>query len=578
MIGRVGRGDGAESAMDTGWSRPARLDLGGLAHRVALTAGWTRLVLAWLAGACGALAMPPFGLVPALALALVPAVWLLDGAATGASRTGRRLGTLLAAARIGWAWGFGYGVAGLWWLGAAFLVEADQFAYLLPLGVLGLPAVLGLFFGAGFAAARLVWSRGPARVLALAFGLSLSEWLRGHLFTGFPWNSLGMALGQNLWLMQAASWLGLYGLTVIAVALAAAPATLADAGEGRTRSAPSLGALAALALLAAAGYARVPAAATPDVPGVRLRLVQPAIPQDARFNPRNRDGILSRYLGLSDSAIGPEARGLADVTHLIWPESAFPFLIQRDPRALAEIVAALPPGTHLVTGAARADEPLPGERLRFYNAIMVIGPDGFVGSTYDKVHLVPFGEYLPAPVDEILRALGLKQFVAVPGGFTAGEPGGHLAVPGLPPVAPSICYEAIFPGAVASRRERPGLILNVTNDGWFGDTPGPRQHFAQARLRAVEEGLPLVRAANTGISAIVDPYGRIIGSLPLGTEAVLDGRLPESLGEATIFVRFGDVNFAVLLLMCLSAAVAARLVRLPRHGFGADVEKGTGSG
>ncbi len=432
MIGRVGRDDGAGEAMGPGWNRPARFDLGGLAHRVALTSGWTRLALAWIAGACGALAMPPFGLLPALALALVPAVWLLDGAATGASRSGRRLGTLLAAARIGWAWGFGYFVAGLWWLGAAFLVEADQFAYLLPLGVLGLPAVLGLFFAAGFAAARLVWSRGPARVLALAFGLGLSEWLRGHLFTGFPWNGLGMALGQNLWLMQASSWFGLYGLTVIAVALAAAPATLADAGEGGARAAPSLAALAGLALLAAAGYARVPTAAVPDVPGVRLRLVQPAIPQDARFNPRNRDGILGRYLGLSDSATGPEARGLADVTHLIWPESAFPFLIQRDPRALAEIVAALPRGTHLVTGAARADEPLPGERLRFYNAIMVIGPDGFVGSVYDKVHLVPFGEYLPGPVDEILRALGLKQFVAVPAGSPRASPAAISRCRGFP--------------------------------------------------------------------------------------------------------------------------------------------------
>jgi apolipoprotein N-acyltransferase len=298
----------------------------------------------------------------------------------------------------------------------------------------------------------------------------------------------------------------------------------------------------------------------PEVPGVRLRLVQANIPQDARFNPRNRDGILERYLGLSDSATAPDRRGLHDVTHLIWPESSFPFLIQRDPQALRRIGGALPPGTLLVTGAARADEPLPGERLRFYNSILMIGQDGFTGGRYDKLHLVPFGEYLPGPVDSLLRALGLKQFVAVPGGFTAGEASERppLAVPGLPPVAPSICYEAIFPGAVASRRERPGLLLNVTNDGWFGDTPGPRQHFAQARLRAVEEGVPLVRAANTGISAVVDPYGRVTGMLPVGAEGVLDRNLPTNLRETTPYVRFGDVFFTIMLLGCLALALAAR--------------------
>ncbi|ACL55275.1 apolipoprotein N-acyltransferase [Methylobacterium nodulans] len=540
------------------FSAPSRL--GAVADRIALASGWQRLALAWLAGACGALAMPPFGILPALAVALVPAVWLLDGAATGTGRLRRRLATAGSAAAIGWAWGFGYFVAGLWWLGAAFLVEADQFAVLMPLGVLGLPAVLGLFFGLGFALARLLWSPGWARILALAAGLSAAEWLRGHLFTGFPWNTLGMALGQNLWLMQAASVFGLYGLTLLAVLIGAAPATLATGATPRARWTPPLLALAVLALLAGAGAWRIPAGPMPDVPGVRLRLVQANIPQDARFNPRNRDGILERYLGLSDSATAPESRGLADVTHLIWPESSFPFLIQRDPKALAQITAALPPGKHLVTGAARADEPLPGERLHFYNGILVIGAEGFVGLPYDKHHLVPFGEYLPGPVDRILRAVGLRQFVAVPGGFTAAEGARRpFSVPGLPPVAASICYEVIFPGEVVPQvGARPGLILNLTNDGWFGDTPGPRQHFAQARLRAVEEGLPLVRAANTGISAVADPYGRVTGFLPVGAEGVLDRKLPRNLGESTFYSRFRDLFFAALLLGSVLLAIGAR--------------------
>jgi apolipoprotein N-acyltransferase len=202
----------------------------------------------------------------------------------------------------------------------------------------------------------------------------------------------------------------------------------------------------------------------------------------------------------------------------------------------------------------------------------MIGQDGVTGGRYDKLHLVPFGEYLPGPVDSLLRALGLKQFVAVPGGFTPGEARERpsLSVPGLPPVAPSICYEAIFPGAVASRHAHPGLLLNVTNDGWFGDTPGPRQHFAQARLRAVEEGIPLVRAANTGISAVVDPYGRVTGMLSVGVEGVLDRNLPKNLRETTAYVRFGDVFFAVMLLGCGLLALGARLRRTPFPPRGAS--------
>lgn len=536
--------------------------LDGLAHRVILSHGWARFGLAVAAGALGALAMPPYGLFPALIVSLTVAVWLIDGASVGGSL--RR--TLQSSAGIGWAWGFGYFTAGLWWLGAAFLVEADQFAWAMPLGVLGLPAVLAVFFAVGFAAARLVWSRGPARLAALAFGLAGAEWLRGHLFTGFPWNTLGMALGSNLWTMQAASLIGLYGLTLLAILIAAAPATLATGTTARGRTAPSLVALLALAGLAAYGALRLPSAPDPTVAGVRLRLIQPNVPQDARFRADMRDEIVGKYLEMSDRALSPDRTGIADVTHLIWPESAFPFLIQRDPQALGRIGAALPEGKQIVTGAARGREPLTRENAVFHNSILTIGPGGRIGEVYDKVHLVPFGEYLPGPLDAALRAVGLRQFVAVPGGFTPGAREGQriLTVPGLPPVAATICYEAIFPGAILPPTSGdaapavPGLILNLTNDAWFGDTPGPRQHFAQGRLRAVEEGLPLVRDANSGISAVVDGHGRILASLPLGTEGVLDSALPQRLAGRTVYASFGDLPFAFGLLACLGLALIAR--------------------
>lgn len=531
-----------------------------LAEWIVLSWGWPRRLVAMAAGATGALALAPFGLLPALALSMTLAVWLLDGVAAP-----RRLSVLKPAFATGFWFGFGYHLAGLWWLGAAFLVEADRFAWAMPLGVVALPAGLALFHGLGFALARLIWSHGSGRIVALAAGLSISEWLRATILTGFPWNAYGMALGEHLWLAQAAALLGLHGLTALALVMAAAPATLVAPEPAARWRMPVLAALVLVGLIAFGGW-RVPSAPVPLVADVRLRVMQPNVPQDDKFRAENGDAILRRYLALSDRATSPRSMGVADATHLIWPESAFPFLLARNATALAQIAALLPPGVTLVTGAARGIEPLPGERgFRYRNAIHVVGDDGTILASYDKVHLVPFGEYLPlgeaiAWLNGLL-GVDLRQFVAIPGGFEAGERRTLLPVPGLPPVAPLICYEAIFPGAVTpDDAARPGLLLNLTNDAWFGRTPGPRQHLMQARLRTIEEGLPMVRAANTGISAVIDPYGRILASLPLGQEGVLDSGLPRAL-DPTIYTRFRDVFFAGLVVALLIIAGFAALRR-----------------
>jgi apolipoprotein N-acyltransferase len=530
------------------------------AQRFGSVRGWPRWAMAMGAGAAGAAAMPPVGFLPALVLALAPAVWLLDEGSQEGKAPSRK--ALKGAAVTGWWWGFGYFVAGLWWLGAAFLVEADQFAWAMPFGVLGLPALLAFFPASGFLIARLLWVPGVTRIFALAFGLTASEWLRGHLFTGFPWNTLGMALGQNLWLMQAASVAGLYGLTVLAILIGAAPATLATGRTISGRSLPSVLAVVALAGLAAFGWARIPAEPLETVAGVKLRVMQPNLPQDAKFNPQNAEAIMRRYLSISDSTNGT-VEGVAGVTHLIWPESAFPFLLHRSPAMLAQVAGLLPAGVTLITGAARMDDPLPGETVgRFFNAIQAIDDRGTIVASYDKVHLVPFGEYVPGFLDALLRAVGLHQFVHIPGGFSAGERHRILAVPGLPPAAATVCYEAIFPGEVVPDGPRPSLILNVTNDGWFGQTAGPYQHFAQARLRAVEEGLPLVRAAITGSSAVVDPYGRVVGALPLGAEGVLDAGLPRSI-MPPLFPALGRVILAVMVLVCVLFPLIAHWQRRP---------------
>jgi apolipoprotein N-acyltransferase len=520
--------------------------IAGLADRVILAWGWPKRLIALAAGASGALALPPLDLWPLIAVPMTVAVWLIDGA-VGTSAAGR----FRAAAAAGWWWGFGFFLAGLWWLGAAFLVEADKFAWAMPLGVVALPAFLALFPALAFGCARLAWPSGAGRILMLAVALSLSEWLRGHVLTGFPWNVYGMMLAGQGYIAQFASVAGLYGLTLVAVAIGAAPATLGTAETGAARWRAPVLALLGLAGLFGFGLWRVPSEASPSVPGVRLRLMQPNLPQDAKFSPRNGEAILNQYLALSDRATSPTTLGVQNVTHLIWPESAFPFLLGRTPAALSRIAALLPPDVTLITGAARAGEALPGEsRPPIYNSIQVVNNEGTIVSSYDKVHLVPFGEYLPPILETLIRKVGLSEFVTVPGGFASGTRRTPLAIRGLPTAAPLICYEVVFPGAVAPQGRRAGFFLNLTNDGWFGLTSGPYQHMAQARLRTIEEGLPLVRVANTGISAVVDAYGRIVASLPLGTAGVLDASLPQS-GPNTLYARFGDAVFAGLLIAFL---------------------------
>jgi len=514
-----------------------------LADGVILAWGWRRRVIALAAGATGALALPPLDLWPLIVVPMTIAVWLIDGA-VGKSAASR----FRAAAAAGWWWGFGFFLAGLWWLGAAFLVEADKFAWAMPLGVVALPALLAIFPALAFGCARLFWPSGTGRILMLAIMLSLSEWLRGHVLTGFPWNVYGMMLAGQPQVAQIASVVGLYGLTLVSVAIGAAPATLGTAERPWARWRAPVTAVVALAGLVGFGLWRVPAGPAPLVAGVKLRLMQPNLPQDAKFNARNGEAILNQYLALSDRATSPATPGVQAVTHLIWPESAFPFLLGRTPQALSRIAALLPPNTTLITGAARAGELLPGEsRPPIFNAIQVVDDEGAIVSSYDKVHLVPFGEYLPPVLERLIRSVGLSEFVSVPGGFAAGTRRLPLAIRGLPPAAPLICYEVVFPAEVAPQGPRAGFMLNLTNDGWFGQTSGPYQHFAQARLRAIEEGLPLVRVANTGISAVTDGYGRVLGSLPLGREGVLDTGLPRA-GPATPYSRFGDLIYAAMLV------------------------------
>jgi len=522
-----------------------------LIHTIVLSWGWRRRLIACAAGALSALAMAPFNAWPVLFVSFPILVWLIDGAGAG-----RWLG-VVAAAATGWWFGFGYFLAGIYWVGYAFLVDAQTFAWLLPIAVIGLPTLLAAFTAFGVALARLLWTRGATRILTLGVALTAAEWLRGHLLTGFPWNAFGYALTSPLALAQSASVVGIWGLTLIAIAVFASPATLADdRAETRWAALPLIAGMAVLAGLGGFGALRLARTPTRLVDGVHLRIMQPNLQQDVRFNYSAKQEVLNRYIALSDQASGPQSLGARDATHLIWPESAFPFFLTREPDALAQITALLRGGTVLITGAVRRAEPANPAEPAAYNSIYVIDRDGSIASLYDKVHLVPFGEYLP--FQQVLESFGLQQLTKQRGGFLAGDRHRAIAVPGAPLALPLVCYEIIFPGEIMPQGPRPGWIVNVTNDGWFGISSGPYQHLQQARVRTIEEGLPLVRAANTGISAVVDPLGRIINSLPLGSEGVIDSPLPRPI-RPPFYARFGDVPTALIAVIALLAIIRRRM-------------------
>lgn len=530
----------------------SKLRAAGLA--IILAWGWKRAAIAFFAGALSTLAMAPFNAWPVLFITFPIAVWLSDGAGGG------RLRGVPAAAITGWWFGLGYFVPGLYWIGHAFLVDAATFAWLLPFAVVGLPAYLALFPALGFALARLLWTKDSSRVIALAASLTLSEWLRGHALTGFPWNAFGYALSEPLALAQTASLIGLWGMTFLAVSIFASPAVLID-GTSRGRRPWLLPAIGVTLLVAMGifGAFRLNAQPTRMVANAKLRIMQPNLQQDVKFNYSAKAEVMKKYLTLSDRASNPQSNGMQDVDVLIWPESAFPFFLTREADAMAQIANLLPKGAVLITGSVRAPDLPPGTRVtRAYNSIYIIDHDGNVLSVYDKLHLVPFGEFLP--FQDWLEKIGLEQLTRVQGGFIPGARRRSLEVPNAPRALPLICYEAIFPGDVVDRTDRPDWIVNLTNDGWFGISSGPYQHLQQARLRSIEQGLPFVRAANTGISAVIDPLGRLVARLGLGQEGVLDSGLPAAI-RPTIYARLGDLPAAVIVGAALMFVITRRIAR-----------------
>ena len=521
-----------------------------VAGRVILLWGWRRALAAFLAGALAVLAQAPFDFFAVCFVSFPVLVWLLDGAIVGAPVPLAK--RIVPAFAVGWWFGFGYFVAGLWWVGGALLVEAESFAWALPLAVLALPAFLAVYFGLATTLARLLWSPGIGRIAALAFGFGCAEWLRSVFLTGFPWNPVGYGAMPIPLLMQSVSIVGVVGMNALAVFVFAMPALVASGRHLRTGMAIAASLIVAHA---AFGYWRLAGEDKPSQRSLTVRVVQPSIAQDEKWEGSVRDRIFRTMLDLSAQ---PSADGKKPQL-ILWPETSVPFLFTERPDALVAIGELLDDDQVLLAGAVRSEGTSAEGDARYYNSVVAINGRGEIFDAVDKVHLVPFGEYLP--FQDMLASVGIEKIVPFPMSFSAGSQRHTVALPGGVGGMPFICYEVIFPGLVASDIASADLIVNVTNDAWFGDTPGPYQHFRQAQLRTVETGRPLVRAANTGVSGLVNSRGRIIDALAVNSAGVLDAtvKFSERVGP-----NLGLQRLAGLFILLALAAFACGM-RIKRY-------------
>jgi apolipoprotein N-acyltransferase len=501
------------------------------ASRLANARGARLVATALLLGVLATLALPPFHLIPVAVISFTGLLWLLSGERS-------RRGAFL----IGWLFGFGHFTTGLYWVAEAFSV-AGFAVWAAPFAVLALAAACALFPGLAALGYRVVCTADAARMGALArvavFASlwTAAEWLRGNVILGgFPWLLTGYAWTSSIEMIQFASLFGVLGLSWITVFAAGAPAALAWRSNGwRALSV----AWVCLVIVAVSGMSRLAGADIPDAPGVSLRLVQANISQFHKWRDDLRNAHLERHLALTmEPASTP-------FTVVIWPETAVPYVLEKEPGVRARLATVVPPEGVLLTGAVRFNES-DDTGPRLWNSLQAVKADGGIVETYDKYRLVPFGEYTP-----FRWLLGFAKLTQGQTDFSRGPGPRTLDLSDIPSFSPLICYEAIFPGSVLEPSDRPAWMLNITNDGWYGISIGPYQHFEQTRMRAVEEGLPMVRVANTGISGIIDSHGRVRAKLGLGVAGVIDSPLPGALRQPTLYAWLRDWPVAGIMLICL---------------------------
>lgn len=484
------------------------------------------MLLAALCGALAALAHAPFNLWPLGPLGIA-----------GLFAAFQIAGTIRRAFWLGWAGGTGYFALALFWIVEPFFVDAARHGWMAPFALIFLSGGLALFWGAAFALARWLGGRRALLWIAAMVGAELA---RSYVLTGFPWALIGYVWAASP-VAQLSALVGPHGLSILALVSGVA---LWGLGSHRLTS---VSALVVLAFGLGAGlFLRVPAPPGADAPVIRM--VQPNAPQHEKWHPDHVLTFFDRQIAFT--AAPPQTARAPDL--IVWPETAIPWMLADADAALQQISTAAG-DTPVVLGLRSVDQG------RLYNTLIALDADGKTTARYDKHHLVPFGEYVP--LGNWAAKLGIHGLAANEGyGFSAG-PGARLVdLPGIGPALPLICYEAVFPHDVNAAPSRPRLLLQITNDAWFGRFSGPFQHLQQARLRAIEQGLPMLRVANTGVSAMIGPRGEVLSRLPLGQAGVADVLLPDAL-PPTLYSRIGDWPVLVLLLISLLPGAIRRVLR-----------------
>ncbi len=496
--------------------------------------GWRRRALAFVLGVLATLSLPPYFLFPLLFVSFSGLFLLLRSAPS-----------VRAGFADGWWWGWGFYISGMYWMCNALLTDAEKFAWLIPFALFGLTSIIAVYPAIACAMLRKVNARGlPSLIIFAGIWLAL-EHARGYLFSGFPWNLPAYAVAFSEVSLQSAALLGAYGLSGLVVLLAVLPAAFwcEEISPLRAKLVALAGVLVVIGL-GLWGYQRLQAAdARPEaerfVPNLMLRLVQADIAQHHKWQPEKQMQGLQAHIDLTRSA------GLEKITHVIWPETALPYVVRQNSAITRLIGQVLPDDISLISGALRDQGT--GDSWRVWNSMVMFNGKGDVTGVYDKSKLVPFGEFLP------FRELIPEGWKTPVGNtdYSAGEGMQTLHWQGLPPVSPLICYEVIFPERAVNDKDPAKWLLSVTNDAWFGDSSAPHQHFQMARMRAVEQGVPLIRVANTGISASVDAYGRVQALLGVGEKGILDVALPASLPDRTPYGEHKDVFMQLLIALAL---------------------------
>ena len=518
--------------------------LESLRNKIIKIGGWKRNFLAFSFGMLGVLALPPFLVLPLILVSLVFFNWILDGILI--AKKCSKVFIIFQSFLTGWCFGLGFFLGGLYWVYNSFFVDPDKFAWMSPFAVLFLSSGMAVYIGLTASFTCMFSRPGISRLVNICIFWVVFELIRGWAFTGFPWNLLATVWANTPQMTQIASILGVFGLSFITMLLASSIAVLGHKEiAARKRIIFSFSLFLIPVMVWGYGEGRLYYSQNKNVAGVLLRLVQPNISQKDKWKPFLVNKHINTLISMSKSK---SANFSTLPTHIIWPETATPFYLSINKEAVEFFEKILPKNGVLITGARRASLETNIEKS-IWNSIYVIIAKGGITGTYDKRHLVPFGEYVP-----FREFLKLSKIVAGRMDFSPGKETTLLRVTNAPTAIPTICYEGIFqlknPELVANSEV--GWLLNLTNDAWFGDSSGPYQHIEATRFRALEHGLPLVRVANTGLSAVIDPYGRTIVSSRLNEKTTIDSILPTKLAKGTIFSKYGNWTLLLLLLLFFS--------------------------